>query len=212
MINRKIFCKSGPWFLQWKGHFMRPSIKSGWVPRWMHLQTLRVAAMRPVAKLLWTLYAPHLRGHFGIAHSICPSVPWHSCLGCRHAVCLQLSHHQPPEMCRLRTHPQNFWIHGLTQIFVSRKSIGSSVSSRHCRGDTCVSFAVVFVTWQQLRCYLCRRLKCSAILWALWRWDWSRVVSGRMLALHLRCRKWTSLSLSCFAVICLQKLTAFDVS
>jgi len=31
------------------------------------------------------------------------SVPWHSCLGYRHAGCLQLSHCQPREMCRLPT-------------------------------------------------------------------------------------------------------------
>jgi len=29
------------------------------------------------------------------------SVPWLSCLGCRHAGCLQLSLCRPPEMCRL---------------------------------------------------------------------------------------------------------------
>jgi len=45
---------------------------------------------------------PALRRHFGIARSIRLSVPWRSCLGCRHAGCLQLSHRRPPEMCGLR--------------------------------------------------------------------------------------------------------------
>ena len=31
--------------------------------------------------------------------------PWRSCLGYRHAGCLQLSHRQPPEMCGLKTRP-----------------------------------------------------------------------------------------------------------
>jgi len=30
------------------------------------------------------------------------SVPWQSCLGYRHAGCLQFSHHRPSEMCGLR--------------------------------------------------------------------------------------------------------------
>ena len=45
-------------------------------------------------------------GHFGIARSVRPSVPRRSCLGCRHAGCLQLSHRRPPEMCGLRTRPR----------------------------------------------------------------------------------------------------------
>jgi len=43
---------------------------------------------------------PRPRGHFGIAGF---HVPWRSCLGYRHAGCLQLSHRRPPEMCRMRT-------------------------------------------------------------------------------------------------------------
>jgi len=31
--------------------------------------------------------------------SVCLSVPWRSCLGYRHAGCLQLSHRRPPEIC-----------------------------------------------------------------------------------------------------------------
>ena len=50
--------------------------------------------------------APRPRGHFGIARSVPLSVPWCSCLGYRHAGCLQLSHRRPPEMCGLRTRPQ----------------------------------------------------------------------------------------------------------
>jgi len=48
----------------------------------------------------------HTRGHLGIVWSVCLSVPWRSCLGYRHAGCLQLSHRQPPEMRGLRTRPR----------------------------------------------------------------------------------------------------------
>ena len=51
-------------------------------------------------------YAHALRGHFGVARSVRLSVRWRSCLGCRHAGCLQLSHRRPPEMCGLRTRPR----------------------------------------------------------------------------------------------------------
>ena len=44
-------------------------------------------------------------GHFGIARSVRLFVPLRSCLGYRHAGCLQLSHRRPPEMCGLRTRP-----------------------------------------------------------------------------------------------------------
>jgi len=47
--------------------------------------------------------SPTLRGHFGIAQCIHLSVPWRSCLGYRHAGCLQFNHRRPPEMCGLRT-------------------------------------------------------------------------------------------------------------
>jgi len=49
-------------------------------------------------------------GNFGIARSVLLSFPWRSCLGYRHTGCLQLSHHQPPDMCGLRTRPRDFWI------------------------------------------------------------------------------------------------------
>ena len=66
-------------------------------------------------------YAPH-PGHFETARSIRLSVPWRSCLGYRHAGCLQLSHHRPPEMCGLRTRidpprflpPSNCHVHMLS--------------------------------------------------------------------------------------------------
>jgi len=40
-----------------------------------------------------------------IAMSVYLSVPWLSCLSCRHAGCLQLCHSWPPEMCILWTRP-----------------------------------------------------------------------------------------------------------
>jgi len=52
-------------------------------------------------------YAPGLGGAFWnsvIRPSL--SVPWRSCLGYRHAGCLQLSHRRPLEMCGLRTRPR----------------------------------------------------------------------------------------------------------
>ena len=49
-----------------------------------HAQLLKMAS-----------YAPALGRHFGIARSVGLSVPWRSCLGYRHAGCLQLSHRRP---------------------------------------------------------------------------------------------------------------------
>jgi len=54
-----------------------------------------------VKSVIWTVIM-----HLGIARSVHLSVPWSSCLGYRHAGCLQLSHHRPPEMCGLRTRPR----------------------------------------------------------------------------------------------------------
>jgi len=51
-------------------------------------------------------YASRPRRHTGIVRSVRLSVPWRSCLGYRHAGCLQLSHRRPPEMCGLRTGPR----------------------------------------------------------------------------------------------------------
>jgi len=52
----------------------------------------------------WSCPAPG--DHFGIARSVRLSVPQRSCLGYRHAGCLQLSHRRPSEMCGLRTRPR----------------------------------------------------------------------------------------------------------
>ena len=59
-----------------------------------------------VAPLCMACYASRHR-HFGIARSVCLSVPWRSCLGYRHAKCLQLSHRRPPEMCGMWTRPRS---------------------------------------------------------------------------------------------------------
>jgi len=74
---------------------------------------------------------PALGGHFGIARSVRLSIPWRSCLGCRHAGCLQLSHCQPsPEMCGLRTRPQTDVGLDLPR-FLNRTAIsGGGISSR----------------------------------------------------------------------------------
>jgi len=78
-------------------------------------------------------YASRPRGHTGIVRSVRLSVPWRSCLGYRHAGCLQLSHRRPPEMCGLRTRPR-------TDVdpprFLDRTGIGVGISSRHNRDDT----------------------------------------------------------------------------
>ena len=67
---------------------------------------------------------PALRGHFGTARSIRLSVPRRSCLGYRHAVCLQLSHRRSPEMCGLLTQP---WTDVSAAIFatVELPSVGA---------------------------------------------------------------------------------------
>jgi len=49
---------------------------------------------------------PYGRGHQAIQRSVRLSVPWRSCLGHRHAGCLQFSYRRPPEMCGLRTRPR----------------------------------------------------------------------------------------------------------
>ena len=70
------------------------------------------------------------RGRFGVL-PVCLSVPWRSCLGYRHAGCLQLSHRLPPEMRGLRTRPR-------TDVdpprFLDRTAIGGGISSRRRRG------------------------------------------------------------------------------
>ena len=72
-------------------------------------------------------FAPRPEGHFGIARSVRLSVPWRSCLGYRHIVCLQLSHRRPPEMCGLRTCPQ---MDVDPPQFLDGTAIGRGISSR----------------------------------------------------------------------------------
>jgi len=57
----------------------------------------------PLVAIIVTIPPPYGRGQWAILRSVCQSVPWCSCLGYRHAGCLQLSHRRPPEMCGLRT-------------------------------------------------------------------------------------------------------------
>ena len=66
-------------------------------------RTLPVSVIRPTALPSLLCGGIILWGHFGIARSVRLSVPWRSCLGYRHAGCLQLSHCRPPETCGLRT-------------------------------------------------------------------------------------------------------------
>jgi len=51
-------------------------------------------------------HASASEGHFGTGRSVRLSVPRRSCLGYRHAGCLQLSHRRPLEMRGLRTRPR----------------------------------------------------------------------------------------------------------
>jgi len=100
------------------------------------------------------------RMHYGIARSVRLSVPRRSWLGYRHAGCLQLSHHRPPEMCGLLTRPQ-------TDInpprFLDRTAIGGRGVSPSRPGAircffssfTCVDVFNVLCTVrdrQELRC------------------------------------------------------------
>ena len=75
-----------------------------------------------------------IRGHFGIARSVRLSVPWRSCLGYRHAGCLQLSHRRPPEMCGLRTSPRTD-VDPPRFLPPSNCRRGGGISSRRLRGD-----------------------------------------------------------------------------
>ena len=70
--------------------------------RWL----VHVVIWHPRRLSFFIVTSTAVRGHFGIAQSIRLSVPWCSCLGYRHAGCLQLSHRQPPKVCRLTTHPR----------------------------------------------------------------------------------------------------------
>ena len=68
--------------------------------------------------------------------AIRPSVPRRSCLGYRHAGCLQLSHCRPLEMCGLLTRPQTdvYSPRFLPPSNCHRRAGG--ISSRRPRGDT----------------------------------------------------------------------------
>jgi len=76
---------------------------------------------------------PHAAAVKAIARFVRLSVPWRSCLGCRHAACLQLSHRRPPEMCGLRTRPRADLD---PPQFLDRTAIGGGISSRRRRSDT----------------------------------------------------------------------------
>jgi len=82
--------------------------------------------------------------------AIRPSVPRRSCLGYRHAGCLQLSHCRPLEMCGLLTRPQTdvYSPRFLPPSNCHRRAGG--ISSRRPRGDTmslllCPEFAKISV-------------------------------------------------------------------
>ena len=70
------------------------------------MQLQYATVLPPMYEEINCYFVPLPGGHFGITLSTHLSVPWHSCLGCRHAGCLQLIHRRPPKMCRLWTHPQ----------------------------------------------------------------------------------------------------------
>ena len=82
---------------------------------WQHFATINVRWRAKFLKSrVWhrvpkgsTFIMPRpCRGHFGIARSVRLSVPWRSCLGYRHAGCLQRSHRRPPEVCGVRICPR----------------------------------------------------------------------------------------------------------
>jgi len=80
---------------------------------------------------------PPLYGeHFEVARSVPLSVrlsaPWRSCLGYRHAGCLQLSYRQQPEMCGLRTRPRTDVIRH--DFCKRRTAVVGGISSRRPRG------------------------------------------------------------------------------
>ena len=81
-------------------------------------------------------YAPALWGHFGIARSVRLSVPWRSCLGCRHAGCLQISHRRLPKICGLRTRPRTDVDPPRFFLRPSNCHRRRGISSRRLRGDT----------------------------------------------------------------------------
>ena len=77
--------------------------------------------MRLSVRLSVSLLYPHSRGAVGIARSVRLYVSWSSCVGYRHAGCLQLIRRRPPEMCGLRTRP---WTDVDPLRFLDRTAIG----------------------------------------------------------------------------------------
>jgi len=131
-----------------------------------HNYTLRTKTVRPtderdfITRLLYqetcTEHRFLLLSTFGrrgafwnsaIRRSVCLSHGATARLGYRHAGCLQLSHHRPPEMCGLRTRPRTDvdpprfvhprrpdWRRHDRYATVELPSVGS-ISSRRRRGD-----------------------------------------------------------------------------
>ena len=73
---------------------------SGWLSHWSGIYCVSVVGTVSVKTSL------ERQGALAILRSVRLSVPRRSCLGYRHAGCLQLSHRRPPEMCGLRTRPR----------------------------------------------------------------------------------------------------------
>ena len=81
------------------------------------------------------------------------SVPRHSCLGYRHAGCLQLSHRRPPAMCGLWTSLQtdvdpprfldSWWGH----------TVSGAVPYYHCYGLKLPKWWLQF--WKEIHCVIC---------------------------------------------------------
>ena len=120
------------------------------------------------------------------------SVPWRSCLGYGHAGCLQLSYHQPPEMCGLRTQPRTDVdpprflppsnCHRRGRGISSRCPWGDTLldklnfyhmmhtySAVHCCGSICVSvtFSVSHCTSRVIKTATCHLAQTYIISWLL---------------------------------------------
>jgi len=66
--------------------------------------------------------------------AVCLSVPWCSCLGYRHAGCLQLSHCRPPEMCGpVSDERRSAVMFATIELAAGRAGV---ISSRRPLGDT----------------------------------------------------------------------------
>ena len=106
-------------------------------------------------------FPPHPGGgHFGIVRSIRLSVPWCSCLGYRHTGCLQLSHHQSPEMSGLWTHPP-------TDVdplrFLGGTAIGGGGISSRCPHLVYAVPSMVLVCCSGCRCNSTAARECYAV-------------------------------------------------